>query len=476
MKKKNHFIAEPPNVSNLGEANALIRELWTKLHEYEDRLAQNSRNSSRSPSSDTLQARAERPKAQRPCRRNQAGAQPGHKGQRRPLSELKVTDTVVRCTPDTCCQECGGEVIPNSSPTYRHQIFELPKVALDITEYQLFHGRCQHCNHTTRASLPDDAPSGQMEPRLLSHVAVLAGQYHLSISKIQRLLRDQYGTHFSTGAISEAQGKVSAMLTPVHQALHHHVKQSAVIHIDETTHNRNGEAATRWVWLLSGSDAVYQNIRYFRNAETARSLLDEASPAVVVTDQCASYNWLDSTRHQFCWAHVIRNLKQMAEYSGSGLTAHIGQRLVRLCYSVFRVQHRYENGDIDEARWRSRMARLRKRLTVWLRKGEQVPSWRYAGRCRHILKHEQGLWVFLSQKGVSLTNNEAERCLRGSVIMRKICFGTSSHRGEQFRSRVLSVVETCKKRGLSALDTISNIVTAVVRKQAYPDVFGLTSS
>lgn len=62
MKKKNHFIAEPPNVSNLGEANALIRELWTKLHEYEDRLAQNSRNSSRSPSSDTLQARAERQK------------------------------------------------------------------------------------------------------------------------------------------------------------------------------------------------------------------------------------------------------------------------------------------------------------------------------------------------------------------------------------------------------------------------------
>ncbi|NAW65860.1 hypothetical protein CAG70_00830 [Photobacterium halotolerans] len=62
MKKKNHFTAEPPNMSNIGEANALIRELWTKLREYEDRLAQNSRNSSRSPASDTPQARAERQK------------------------------------------------------------------------------------------------------------------------------------------------------------------------------------------------------------------------------------------------------------------------------------------------------------------------------------------------------------------------------------------------------------------------------
>ncbi|WP_340619210.1 IS66 family transposase, partial [Xenorhabdus entomophaga] len=74
----------------------------------------------------------------------------------------------------------------------------------------------------------------------------------------------------------------------------------------------------------------------------------------------------------------------------------------------------------------------------------------YAGRCAYILKHEAGLWVFLHHKNIPLTNNEAERCLRGGVIMRKICFGTNSYRGEQYRSRLLSVVETCKQRGLSA--------------------------
>ncbi|KLU14622.1 hypothetical protein AFK69_15080 [Xenorhabdus sp. GDc328] len=62
MKKKKHFTAEPPKVSNISEANALIRELWAKLREYEDRLSLSSRNSSRSPSSDTPQARAERQK------------------------------------------------------------------------------------------------------------------------------------------------------------------------------------------------------------------------------------------------------------------------------------------------------------------------------------------------------------------------------------------------------------------------------
>ncbi len=95
----------------------------------------------------------------------------------------------------------------------------------------------------------------------------------------------------------------------------------------------------------------------------------------------------------------------------------------------------------------------------------------YSGRCRHILKYEQGLWIFLNHLGTPLTNNEAERCLRGSVIMRKICYGTRSDRGEKFRSRLLSVVETCKKHKLSPITVISAIITTVVGKKDYPDVF-----
>ncbi|PCS22541.1 hypothetical protein BTN49_1762 [Candidatus Enterovibrio escicola] len=39
--------------------------------------------------------------------------------------------------------------------------------------------------------------------------------------------------------------------------------------------NEMGEAATRWVLFLSGSDAVYQTLRYRHNAETAKTMLDE---------------------------------------------------------------------------------------------------------------------------------------------------------------------------------------------------------
>ena len=123
----------------------------------------------------------------------------------------------------------------------------------------------------SKGALPRGVSTGQMGPRLLSYVAVLSGLYHLSVRKIQRLLQDQYGTHFSTGLISEAQGRVSSMLTPTHQALHQHIKKASLVHVDETTHNRNGEQHTRWVWLLSSQDAVFQQVKYFRNKDAARS-------------------------------------------------------------------------------------------------------------------------------------------------------------------------------------------------------------
>ncbi len=43
-------------------------------------------------------------------------------------------------------------------------------------------------------------------------------------------------------------------------------------------------------------------------------------------------------------------------------------------------------------------------------------------------------------------------------------------------SRALTVIETSKKRQLSALEVLCRIVTAVMTGQPYPDVFNLTSA
>lgn len=82
----------------------------------------------------------------------------------------------------------------------------------------------------------------------------------------------------------------------------------------------------------------------------------------------------------------------------------------------------------------------------------------------------------LTNPKIPLTNNEAERRLRGFVIQRKISYGTTSDAGDKFRDRVHSLIETCKKRQISSLETLTRIVTALISLQPYPTVFDLNET
>lgn len=108
-----------------------------------------------------------------------------------------------------------------------------------------FRGTCTRCIATAQGALPDTVSNTQMGPNLLSYIALQSGQFHQSISQIQQQLKQHFGLRFSRGAISEAQGRVSAMLTPTHQAIKQQVQTASHLHADETRHQRGGER--RWM-------------------------------------------------------------------------------------------------------------------------------------------------------------------------------------------------------------------------------------
>jgi hypothetical protein len=162
----------------------------------------------------------------------------------------------------------------SDKPFYRHQVHEIPPPHIDITEYRLYSGKCTQCGEAVKAHKPSDIPQGIMGPNLMSHIAILAGQYHLSVRKIRSLLQEQFGTTFSVGAISEAQSRIASMLTPLHQAIKTNIQSAPLVHVDETSHSRNDEARLRWCWLVASDDLVYEKILYSRSTHSAKTVLD----------------------------------------------------------------------------------------------------------------------------------------------------------------------------------------------------------
>lgn len=457
--------AAPPKASNLDEANLLIETLWDRLNDLEDRLNQNSRTSSRPPSSDGPSS----PPRQRKPSGKSRGAQDGHKGSKRARVE-EVDTTHCHTPPETC--PCGGSITLGKKPYRRHQVFEIPEQAYSVTEYQLYSGICSQCGEYHKAPLPETAPAGQKGVNLLAYIAVQSGQFHQSISQIQQQLIQNFGLRFSRGAISEAQGKVSAMMTPAYQAIKQQLLASEIVHADETRHKRGNE--NRWMWQMCTDKLSCFMTHFSRGQWAAKKLLGEQPDAVIVTDQYAGYHYIDEHKRQLCWAHILRNISALAE--SWGMNKVLGKRLEHIVLLLFRTRHRFEKDEITEVIYLRRMNKLRQQWLNVLEQGARLcETKRYRNRCSLLLKHDSMCWTFLSDNRIPLTNNEAERSLRSYVLWRKGSYGVWSHRGEQYRQRILTIVDTCRKLEANPLEWLRAIVRSVIEKTAYPSLPELTA-
>ena len=409
------FSGPAPQPATLAEAQQLIQRLWpsqrellskqrelqAQIDELKERLNSDSNDSSKPPSSDSPAQRARRRKKRRSGKSQ--GAQPGHKKYERGLVPESELDGIEKFYPEGQCS-CGDTLALEDEPAVRHQIFDLPEVRYQVTEYQLYRGYCCRCDRHITAQLPDWIPSGQMGPGLISWIGLLAGQFHLSIRSIQRFLKEQWQLDFSIGAISQAQGKMNPWLGPVYRHIGEHVRQADVAHADETTHYREREQ--RWLWCLTTPLAVYLLTHFSRGKAAAMELLGSFS-GVLVTDHYAGYNDYPAHLRQLCWAHLIRRFEKIARRIGQA--GKIGQRLLLLAHAVIRTRHRWQQGQLTLYQYHRRMQRLRAAMRRTLEQGQALSgSSRTANQCRHILNDFALYWTFLKDGGIPLTNNQPD--------------------------------------------------------------------
>jgi len=87
---------------------------------------------------------------------------------------------------------------------------------------------------------------------------------------------------------------------------------------------------------------------------------------------------------------------------------------------------------------------------------------------RDLIRQWPALWTFVYVEGVEPTNNEAERALRPAVLWRKGSFGTGSDAGSAFVARMLTVIETARRRGVHVLDWLEQACRAANAGTAPP--------
>lgn len=449
----------------------LVMALQERVEELERRLGQDSRNSSKPPSSDQPKSRAERRREAREkakeWSKRKPGGQPGHEGKTREMAPPERVDEVCLHLPERC--RCGhafeGSEERVGEPV-AHQKWELPPARPLVIEHRRARLACPGCGRARLAELPPGVTLSAFGPRLEAHIATLAGVFRLSRRQVARVVEEMLGVPISIGAVDAAIMRMSAVLADPWAALAEAVRRAEVANADETGWRVSG--AQHWLWLGASALVACYRVDPSRGQAAAKELLGEDFGGIVVSDRYAGYHFLDVLQQQLCWCHVIRQLVELSEAQGA--TGRRGAELVASGREVIAVHRRYLEEGRELAWLREELEPFRGRIRALLEQGTRGHNRRERNLCGALLEEYEALWTFCEVADVSPTNNTAERALRHAVIMRKVQGGTQSEQGNRWIERILSVNETCRLQGRAVLGYLVEAADAAHRGVAAPSL------
>lgn len=455
-------------LDELAEANQRLVEanerLEARVAELERRLGRSSRNSSLPPSQDPPSAP---PRPRRPSSGRKRGGQAGHEGRYRRLLPPDRVDEFVEHWPERC-RSCAHEFAETERveavEPCRRQVAELPPIAVKVTEHRLHRVCCPECAAVTTAA-PPAASRWAFGPRLQAAVVTLAVRNRVSRRDATELARELFGVELSTGTVDATVQRAGEALAAPHTRLEQEIKGSPVVNIDETGWKTGGDRRMLW-GALTRRTAVFR-IAAGRHAAEAQTMLGERYDGIVCSDRWAAYDYLDPTRRQICWAHLLRDFTAHSE--GMGEQEDFGSAGLAVAHDLFEAWQQFQQ-DGDRAALQTRIALLQAKLRAELERASRKSTKTKYHRqfARNLLKRWPALWTFSHTDGVEPTNNHAERGLRGAVIYRKLSLGTQSERGERSLERLLSASITCRLRKQSLFAYLTQVITAHARGDPIP--------
>lgn len=190
--------------------------LSARVRELELRLRRDSHNSHQPPSSDGLR-KGRKPKNLRQRSGRRSGGQPGHPGHT--LFQVERPDRVLEYAPESCAQ-CGLTLARVEALHIEwRQVFDLPPLALQVTEHQAQTKRCTHCGELTQGCFPLQVTEPVQYARGILALGVYLQQYQLlPYARTRELLEDLFGAAPCQATLGRALAVAYGELEPVASA------------------------------------------------------------------------------------------------------------------------------------------------------------------------------------------------------------------------------------------------------------------
>jgi len=424
-------------IISLKKENSILRE---KLSKYEN--PKNSKNSSVPPSQDPNR----KTKSLRRKTTKKAGGQKGHKGSK--LKKIKLADKIIlhdirECT---CCKA----ILPQDGEVKSRQIFDIPKIKIEVIEHRTVTKKCPNCGKKNKSSFPKGLVQEAQYGNNIKSLGVYLQNYQIiPYARTVELIYDLTGHRISAGSLANFGKDIHSKLDSFEEKLKQLLLQSPVLNVDETGLRLNGKL--NWMHVASTELLSYFGFHSKRGKEAIDSFnILPIYKGLITHDRFGPY-FKYTCQHSLCNAHILRELLYLWETKKLKWAKDLSNLLVN-------VHHRQKQGyKFKETNYQNILKRFEELIEPTIRGYDIIYNKTKAEKLAFALeKHKYLFLKFIKVKQVSFDNNQAERDLRMIKVKQKVSGCFRQYEYAQYFARIKSYIETLKKNQQNILQNINN--------------------
>jgi transposase len=382
------------------------------------------------------------------------GRRRGHQADLRPVPTPDQIDRVL----DVPLDECPLCHVPlyELDQVIQYQS-DLPPIVPIVTQFNIETGTCPSCRQRWQGRHPEQtsdalgAAGNTLGPVVLTLAAEMKHRLGVSYRRICDFLHTYCQLKVCPAAFIRAEQRLADLARPTYELLLEALRQSHVVHADETGW-RVGRLSA-WLWVFSSKAATVYVIRTgtgARGHQVPHDILGPDFDGYLVVDGLKSYDVLEVAKGR-CNGHLLRRCTELKDTVPTQEQKHVEVLSTLLKEAIDLAGRRDE---LTPAGYGRRVQEIENRLDDWLDANlRRRPVSPELNRLDEHVRAHRGEWLlFLHDAEVPPTNNHAEQMLRPAVITRKVGGCNKNLLGALVHGVLASLMVSCHRQGKRFLD------------------------
>jgi transposase len=408
------------------------------------------------------------------------------KPSRKPFPAHLPRERVVIPSPASC-ECCGSDRLAKLGEDVTETLEVIPR-QWKVVQYVREKFTCRTCETISQPPAPFHViPRGFAGPSLLAMILFEKyGQHQPLNRQSERYARE--GVDLSLSTLADLVGACTVVLRPIHELIEAHVLGADRLHGDDTSIRvlAKGRCAKAIVWVyvrddqpFGGTDPPAALFHYSRNRRGEHPERHLAGfTGLLQADAYSGFNGLFDPKREpapatqaLCWAHARRKFFELADIAAKArgktpvVISPMALEAVKRIDALFDIEREINRRSAEErlAIRLEQSAPLVADLEAWTRteRAKLSKHASVAGPMDYMLKRWDAFIRFLEDGRICLTNNAAERALRGIALGRKSWLFAGSDRGGERAAVMYTLIGTAKLNDVDPQAWLADVLARI---------------